>query len=148
MTIPLKSGRDLPITGKPMAMIRLAPLAVVLAALLSAAPAWGQERSAAAAAGTAAKPGRPSKAPIPVLRPEEQRETPSPAAPGATAPDAAAGLFEEIEFGGTLVIEGKVEKPQVQFTLLKEPPPEKDIRFEASFLQSILKQERENTFRP
>jgi hypothetical protein len=83
------------------------------------------------------------KKPIPVVKPEEK------AAPAAPAPSAAAepnALFEEIEFGNTLVIEGKVEKPQVQFTLLKEPPPEKEIRFETSFLQNILKQERENTF--
>jgi hypothetical protein len=34
----------------------------------------------------------------------------------------------------------------VQFTLIKEPPPEKEIRFETSFMQNILKHERENTF--
>lgn len=79
---------------------------------------------------------------IPVVKPEEKKEEPAPA-PASSEPGA---LFEEIEFGNTLVIEGKVEKPQVQFTLLKEPPPEKEIRFETSFLQNILKQERENTF--
>ena len=83
------------------------------------------------------------KKPIPVVKPEEKPE------PAAAAPAAASepnSLFEEIEVGNTLVIEGKVEKPQVQFTLLKEPPPEKEIRFETSFLQNILKQDRENTF--
>lgn len=58
----------------------------------------------------------------------------------------AAPAFEELNFNRTLVIEGKVEKPAVQFTLLKEPPPEKEIRFETSFLQNILKLDRENTF--
>jgi hypothetical protein len=52
-----------------------------------------------------------------------------------------------LNFNRTLVIEGKVEKPQVTFTLLKEPPPEKEIRFETSFLQNILKLDRENTFK-
>lgn len=79
---------------------------------------------------------------IPIVKPEEKKEEPAPP-PASSEPGA---LFEEIEFGNTLVIEGKVEKPQVQFTLLKEPPPEKEIRFETSFLQNILKQERENTF--
>lgn len=64
------------------------------------------------------------------------------------APQSAPEAFEELNFNRTLVIEGKVEKPQVQFTLIKEPPPEKEIRFEASFLENILKLDRENTFRP
>lgn len=81
---------------------------------------------------------------IPVVTPVEKPEPPKQAP--AADPGEAGALFEEIEFGSTLVIEGKVEKPQVQFTLLKEPPPEKEIRFETSFLQNILKQERENTF--
>lgn len=80
---------------------------------------------------------------LPVVAPEEKKEPP-PVPIGDPAQPSA--LFEEIEFGSTLVIEGKVEKPQVQFTLLKEPPPEKEIRFETSFLQNILKHERENTF--
>ncbi len=56
-------------------------------------------------------------------------------------------VFQELNFNKTLVIEGKVEKPQVQFTLLKEPPPEKEILFETSFLKNILKLDRENTFK-
>ncbi len=55
--------------------------------------------------------------------------------------------FEELNFSKTLIIEGKVEKPQVQFTLLKEAPPEKEIRFETSFMQNILQMKRENTFK-
>lgn len=82
--------------------------------------------------------------PIPIVKPEEKPEPPKQAPP--SDPTEPGALFEEIEFGSTLVIEGKVEKPQVQFTLLKEPPPEKEIRFETSFVQNILKQERENTF--
>ena len=87
--------------------------------------------------------GKPRKAQIPVVAPEVRKDPPPVPVEEPTQP---AALFEEIEFGSTLVIEGKVEKPQVQFTLLKEPPPEKEIRFETSFLQNILKQERENTF--
>ncbi|MEO7425064.1 MAG: hypothetical protein ABI036_07745 [Fibrobacteria bacterium] len=60
----------------------------------------------------------------------------------------AAPKFEELKFNRTLVIEGKVEKPAVQFTLLKEPPPEKEILFETSFRKQILKLDRENTFSP
>lgn len=76
-----------------------------------------------------------------------------PALSGDSAPKkesittTAPAAFEELNFSRTLVIEGKVEKPQVQFALLKEPPPEKEIRFETSFLQNILKLDRENTFR-
>lgn len=88
-----------------------------------------------------ARKGR--KQPIPVVKPEEKAGSPAATQSAASDPNS---LFEEIEFGNTLVIEGKVEKPQVQFTLLKEPPPEKEIRFETSFLQNILKQDRENTF--
>lgn len=80
---------------------------------------------------------------IPVVKADEK---PAAAASGPSVASESNSLFEEIEFGNTLVIEGKVEKPQVQFTLLKEPPPEKEIRFETSFLQNILKHERENTF--
>lgn len=52
----------------------------------------------------------------------------------------------EIVFTTGLVIEGKVEKPQVQFSLLKEAPPRREIRFEHSFLDRVLEWERENTF--
>ncbi len=55
-------------------------------------------------------------------------------------------MSEEISFGKNLVVEGKVEKPQVQFPLVKEAPPEKPIQFETSFLPKILYLERENTF--
>lgn len=115
-----------------------AKLALALAlALLAPSPG-----SAQAAKSAPAKAGRPAaRKAIPIVKPEEK---PEPAA--VATPAAPSALFEEIEFGSTLVIEGKVEKPQVQFTLLKEPPPEKEIRFETSFLQNILKQERENTF--
>ena len=54
--------------------------------------------------------------------------------------------FAELQFDKTLVIEAKIERPQVQFPLLKEPPPEKDILFEASFREELLRQPRENTF--
>lgn len=63
-------------------------------------------------------------------------------------PGKAAPKFEELNFNRALVIEGKVEKPAVQFTLLKEPPPEKEILFETSFRLQILKLDRENTFSP
>lgn len=80
---------------------------------------------------------------IPLVVPEPKKDQAVQAAPAAQS-DAA---FAELNFNKTLVIEGKVEKPQVQFTLLKEAPPEKEIRFETSFLQNILKLDRENTFK-
>ena len=46
---------------------------------------------------------------------------------------------EGLELGNAMVIEGRVEKPQVQFTLLREAPPLRDIRFEESFLPEILR---------
>lgn len=58
-----------------------------------------------------------------------------------------SSAFAELKFNKTLIIEGRVEKPQVQFTLLKEPPPEKEVQFETSFLKNILKLDRENTFK-
>lgn len=57
------------------------------------------------------------------------------------------GKFEELKIEKSLVIEAKVERPQVQFPLLKEPPPEKEIPFEASFREEILHAPRENTFK-
>jgi hypothetical protein len=97
-------------------------------------------------------------------RPEIPTVVPAPKLPPAAAmADSASGsepadlkpgdsessdaAFQELQFNRTLIIEGKVEKPAVQFTLLKEPPPEKEIRFEASFMQNILKLDRENTFK-
>lgn len=106
-------------------------LILILAALLAAAPA------------AVSAPNK--KKAIPIIKPEEKKPDPPASAASGNSGEPGA-LFEEIEFGNTLVIEGKVEKPQVQFTLLKEPPPEKEIRFETSFLQNILKQDRENTF--
>ena len=85
----------------------------------------------------AKKPPEARKKQVPVIVPEEKKDE----------PPAAATTFQEIDFGKGLVIEGKVEKPQVQFPLLKEPPPEKEIQFETSFLQNILKLDRENTFK-
>lgn len=80
----------------------------------------------------------------------EAGEHGKPAAQPSRTPEAGAANSNsgEINFNRTLVIEGKVEKPQVTFTLLKEPPPEREIRFEASFMDDLLKPERENTFSP
>ena len=52
----------------------------------------------------------------------------------------------EITFSQGLVIEGKVEKPQVQFTLLREETRIKSIKLKADFKKDILKWERENSF--
>ncbi len=61
---------------------------------------------------------------------------------------AGPAMAEELEFDKGLVVEGKVEKPQVQFPLLKEPPPKREIPFEHSFMPRLLESERENTFTP
>lgn len=85
-----------------------------------------------------------------VVEPKKGSDTPSASVASSTKSSGAVPTetkFEELKFNKTLIIEGKVEKPQVQFTLLKEAPPEKEIRFETSFLQNILKMDRENTFK-
>jgi hypothetical protein len=87
--------------------------------------------------------GAAKKKVIPVIVPVPKAE---PVIPAATS-DESGTAFQELNFNKTLIIEGKVEKPQVQFTLLKEQPPEKEIRFETSFLKNILKLDRENTFK-
>lgn len=91
-----------------------------------------------------------SKPEIPLIVPAAKKDSTGAAAAAPPAPKetgANGAVFQELNFSRTLVIEGKVEKPAVQFTLLKEPPPEKEIRFETSFLQNILKLDRENTFK-
>lgn len=65
---------------------------------------------------------------------------------GASPPKSDTGKFEELKFEKSFVIEAKVERPQVQFPLLKEAPPEKPISFEASFREELLRLPRENTF--
>jgi hypothetical protein len=133
--MPLKIREEKPMKGIAMpASLPIRFLAGILGLALLLPPETAAQGSAK---------GKARGAPIPVVAPEEKKEPPP--VPMAE-PAQPSALFEEIEFGSTLVIEGKVEKPQVQFTLLKEPPPEKEIRFETSFLQNILKQERENTF--
>ncbi|MDB5048628.1 MAG: hypothetical protein JWO30_1699 [Fibrobacteres bacterium] len=98
--------------------------------------------------GTVEAAKKKTKAEIPLVAPASKKDKPAAAAvPEAKDPGKPAAAFEELNFNRTLVIEGKVEKPAVQFTLLKEPPPEKEIRFETSFLQNILKLDRENTFK-
>jgi hypothetical protein len=133
----LKSGSGMPISRNGMfpfsRIARTLGLACLVACLGTAEA--GKKK---------AKPEIPVMAPLPKGLPE---------AVGAPVPSKesekpAAAAFEELNFNRTLVIEGKVEKPAVQFTLLKEPPPEKEIRFETSFMRNILKLDRENTFKP
>ena len=97
-----------------------------------------------------AEAGKKNSKAIPVVaaEPKKDQTLAPPQNPAPTAPGKPGSTFAELNFNRTLVIEGKVEKPQVTFTLLKEPPPEKEIRFEASFLENILKLDRENTFVP
>jgi hypothetical protein len=101
--------------------------------------------------GSAEAAKKKAKPAIPLVLPASQEKKDGPAAPMAIPttpePGKAGTTFEELNFNRTLVIEGKVEKPAVQFTLLKEAPPEKEIRFETSFMQNILKLDRENTFK-
>lgn len=133
--IGLKVSRRMPIC--PMGMVHTSVFRrIVFAGVLLAC------MGAAEAAKKKAKP-------IPIVTPEPKKDQTLvvPQEPAAAAPGAPGATFEELNFNRTLVIEGKVEKPQVTFTLLKEPPPEKEIRFETSFLQNILKLDRENTFK-
>jgi hypothetical protein len=105
----------------------------------------------AACLGSAEAAKKKAKPAIPLVLPAAKEKKDGPAAPMAIPttpePGKAGTTFEELNFNRTLVIEGKVEKPAVQFTLLKEAPPEKEIRFETSFMQNILKLDRENTFK-
>jgi hypothetical protein len=97
----------------------------------------------------AAAAGKKAAKPLPVIAPEQKKaQTLIPPAPPPADAGKGGAAFAELNFSRALVIEGKVEKPQVSFTLLKEPPPEKEIRFETSFLENILKMDRENTFVP
>lgn len=97
-----------------------------------------------------AEAGKRQAKTVPVVAPEPKtnQSLPTPPKPAAAEPGKPGSTFAELNFNRTLVIEGKVEKPQVTFTLLKEPPPTKEIRFEASFMDNILKLDRENTFVP
>lgn len=97
-----------------------------------------------------AEAGKKNSKAIPVVaaEPKKDQTLVSPPAPAPAAPGKPGSAFAELSFNRTLVIEGKVEKPQVTFTLLKEPPPEKEIRFETSFMENILNLDRENTFVP
>jgi hypothetical protein len=88
-----------------------------------------------------------AKVVIPIVTPEPKKDQTLTMPPAEAEPGKPAAAFEELNFNRTLIIEGKVEKPSVQFTLLKEPPPVKEIRFETSFLQNILKLDRENTLK-
>jgi hypothetical protein len=74
------------------------------------------------------------------------QKQPEQALPPSSGEDADEMVVDDdgLELGNAMVIEGRVEKPQVQFPLLREPPPMRDIRFEQSFLQNILKLDREN----
>ncbi|MEO6095438.1 MAG: hypothetical protein ABIW76_07085 [Fibrobacteria bacterium] len=108
----------------------------------------------AEAAKKKAKPTIPLVSPATTENKYKQARQEKPGGPAASVAippqpgsDKPGNTFQELNFNRTLVIEGKVEKPAVQFTLLKEPPPEKEIRFETSFMQNILKLERENTFK-
>jgi hypothetical protein len=58
--------------------------------------------------------------------------------------EAGEIVFQELDLGEALVIEGRVEKPQVQFPLLMEKPPVNPIRFEMSFRDKMLELSREN----
>jgi hypothetical protein len=97
-----------------------------------------------------AEAGKRQAKAIPVVAPEPKTDQtlPTPPKPVVAEPGKPGSTFAELNFNRTLVIEGKVEKPQVTFTLLKEPPPTKEIRFEANFMDNILKLDRENTFVP
>lgn len=101
--------------------------------------------------GSAEAAKKKAKPAIPLVLPAGKDKLDGPVAPVAIPttpePDNSGTAFEELNFNRTLVIEGKVEKPAVQFTLLKEAPPEKEIRFETSFMQNLLKLDRENTFK-
>jgi hypothetical protein len=130
----LKPGREMPIWRNGMGPFSRISRILGLAILL-------------ACPGISDAAKKKAKVVIPIVTPEPKKEAPINVEPAAAEPGKPAATFEELNFNRTLIIEGKVEKPSVQFTLLKEPPPVKEIRFETSFLQNILKLDRENTFK-
>jgi hypothetical protein len=130
----LKFSRKSPISL--MGMGRSVP---ILRICFAAALCMGLEAVAA---------GKKIGKPPPIITPEPKRDQSLTAPPPTPDPGKPGDAFAELNMNRTLVIEGKVEKPQVSFTLLKEGPPEKEIRFETSFLENILKMDRENTFVP
>jgi hypothetical protein len=130
----LKFPREMPISGIGMghlaAMRRILALGLILVCF---GPAEAAKKKAAI--------------PLVASEPKKDQTIVVPQPPKEAEPGKPGTTFAELNFNRTLVIEGKVEKPQVTFTLLKEPPPEKEIRFETSFMQNILKLDRENTFK-
>jgi hypothetical protein len=129
---PLKFSGNHPIKGNGMVTSFSAPGKLLIPALILA--------TGMAGAAEAKREVPSGKKPVPVVAAEAKNKASLPAA-------SPNDDFQEIDFGKALIIEGKVEKPQVQFPLIKEPPPEKEIQFETSFLQNILKLDRENTFK-
>jgi hypothetical protein len=77
---------------------------------------------------------------------EKKKESVAKTSAASGGTDAEELTVDEngLQLGSAVVIEGRVEKPQVQFPLLREPPPLREIRFEESFLRNILKLDREN----
>lgn len=130
----LKTGPKMPISKNGMSPLSRISRILGLAILL-------------ACPGIAEAAKKKAKIAIAIVTPELKKEQTITVPPGEGEPGKPAAAFEELNFNRTLIIEGKVEKPSVQFTLLKEPPPVKEIRFETSFLQNILKLDRENTFK-
>jgi hypothetical protein len=132
----LKFPRNMPITR--MGML---PSASCIRVFALALLCWGWAPSEA---------GKRNPKAIPVVAPEPKKDQTlvTPPIPAPAEAGKPGSTFAELSFNRTLVIEGKVEKPQVTFSLLKEPPPEKEVRFQASFLENILKLDRENTFVP
>ncbi len=135
MKLGLKFPREMPISRSGMGLlariVRISVLGLLIVGLGAAEAAKKKVKA------------------IPLVAPEPKKDQTIvvPPPPKDVEPGKPGSTFEELKFNRTLVIEGKVEKPQVTFTLIKEPPPEKEIRFEASFMQNILKLDRENTFK-
>jgi hypothetical protein len=83
----------------------------------------------------------------PAVKSTSEKKKEAPAKPSSQAgADADEMTVDDngLELGNAMVIEGRVEKPQVQFPLLREAPPVRDIHFDQSFMENILKLDREN----
>jgi pyruvate/2-oxoglutarate dehydrogenase complex dihydrolipoamide acyltransferase (E2) component len=120
--------------------------AFALTALLAAGPVSGQApaKPAAAPAKPAAAPAKPAAAPAkPAAAPAASAETP--AAPGS-AEEYVIRRPGEITFEQGIIIEGRVEKPQLMLVLTKEKIKLEPVTFEKSFLTHITLPMRYNTF--
>ncbi len=91
-------------------------------------------------------PGAVGYAANPLKLEESSLSSQSKSEASIAAGSAKVNQAGELVYTSGLVIEGKVEKPQVQFNMIKEAPPERSIVFKTSFRKRLLEWERDPNF--